>query len=395
MKTIKRKSGFRLDLLVHRSAALGLLIAAVCLLIGRSGDLHGSQKTPPTEAPLQYPILSHADWWQGQYGASKKAWTDALGKEYQNRNSGPVCAVMVINYKKRARISSDFDSFSDPRYPKIRSDVRWKFCRANLGKGYPGGFSDDDQDDVSGRDLADVLGYEDIPTLLYEGTSASAFERIAAAIGRYSLVICRVDPAAYFSDEKSGGGRWVVVYGYDGASVFVNDPGRPEGKTKKVARRDFLTALQSAAGAANPVLVECVMMVGNYPDGWHANSLSRMFVESYKSAGPEIGFPFDNGGSFSVHAVGLCIVQDFLKPALHASPAATSDSLLVLNPARARVFWVKGAFFKKFFALWGFDKLGPPTSAEYPVAGGRRQDFEKGSLTWNGKDVIVKITIGG
>jgi uncharacterized protein with LGFP repeats len=120
-----------------------------------------------------------------------------------------------------------------------------------------------------------------------------------------------------------------------------------------------------------------------------------MFVDYYGRFGREIGFPFDNGGSPYVHAVGLCVVQDFLKPGADPSRTKRSSGLLILNPAMSRIFWLKDALFEKYYSIWGFDKLGPPTSDEYPVPGGRRQDFENGSLTWNGKDVVVKITIGG
>jgi len=379
----------------RRQAISTLLIVWGCLLSVRPGLPRGIQKKPPTEAPLQFPILSHADWWQGQYGTSPKAWTDAFGKDYKNRNSGPACAVMVINYKKRARISTDLDSFSDPGYPKIRSDARWKFCRANTGKRYPGGFADDDQTDVSGQELADVLGHEDVPVVLHEANGAAPLDRIAAAIGRYSLVICRLEPGAYFADEKRGAGRWVVVYGMDGASILIHDPGRPEGRAKKIARGEFLAALQKAEPGTQKVLVECVVAVGNYTDGWHPDARSRMFVDYYKRLGPEIGFPYDNGGSPYVHAVGLCVVQDFLKPGADPSKTKRSSGLLILNSAMSRIFWLKDALFEKFYSIWGFDKLGPPTTDEYPVPGGRRQDFENGCLTWNGKDVVVKITIGG
>ena len=373
----------------------GFLRISAVLLIILSGCLTGGQKPPQTEAGLHYPILSHADWWQSQYGLSRKAWTDAFGANYRNENSGPACAVMVIKYKKRARISADLNSFSDPEYPRVRTDVRWKFCRANTGKGYPGGFADDDGAEVSGSEMVDVLEHEDIPVVVHSGKREAALDRIAEAIGRTSLVICRVDPSLYFSDEKPGDRRWVVVYGIDRLIVSVNDPGRPEGKTKRIARGDFLAALQKAGGETDPILLECVVMVGNYSDGWHADGRSRMFVDYYKGVRSEIGFPFDNGGSSSVHTVGLCVVQDYLKPAAAPSAAKAELSLLVLNQAMIRVFWIHGAIFEKYFSVWGFEKLGSPISDEYPVPGGRRQDFEKGNLTWNGKEATVKIdTIG-
>lgn len=370
---------------------LGLL-AALGLGFVVSGG--AGQKAPLREAPLRYPILSHADWWQAQYGPSKRVWLDAFGEDYRNGNSGPACAVMVINYKKRARISSDLGSFSNPLFPKIWTDLRWKFCRANAGKGYPGGFADDDQVEVSGPELAEVLGNEDVPVLLKTEKSELAPGRMALAIGRYSLVVCRVDPSVFFPDENPGLGRWIVVYGADDSSVYFHDPGRPEGKAKKGARTDFLAALRNAAGGADPVWLECAVMIGNFDDGWHADSRSRMFVDYYKGVAAEIGFPFDNGGGFFVHTVGSCVVQDFLKPAVDPAAAKKSTSLLFLNQTLNRIFWVKDAFFEKYFAIWGFEKLGPPVSESYPVPEGRRQDFEKGALTWNGKEVAVKITSG-
>ena len=65
-------------------------------------------------APLPFPVRSHEEWFRMQYGASREEWTAKLGPDYVNRNSGPACVVMLLHYKKRAGIKSDFgDSIHD------------------------------------------------------------------------------------------------------------------------------------------------------------------------------------------------------------------------------------------------------------------------------------------
>ncbi len=373
----------------RRNAGLGGLALCFSLFVILPGFLAGAEKT---EAPLVYPLLSHADWWQSQSGISPRMWAVALGKDRQNRNSGPACVAMVINYKKRARISTDYYSFSDPRYPKIRSDARWKFCRANVDKGYPDGFPDSDETEVTKEELAAVLGHEDIPTTIYSGKDDVTIERIIEAIKRYSLVVCRVEPAAYFGDEKAGAGRWVVVYGFDETSIFINDPGRAEGKAKNVARGDFLRALHGADGGANVVLLECVVLVGNYGDGWHADGRSRAFIEGYREFQKTIGFPVDKGQSMLVHSAGPCVVQDFEQPLNRPHFGKDGRSILFLNQPLVKVFLIKGDMLEKYLKSGAFEKLGTPITNEYKVKEGIRQDFEKGSLIRNGKEVLVKWT---
>jgi len=348
--------------------------------------LSGGDKTIALLPPA---MTSHEGWWLSQFGNSPQAWTEALGQDYQNRNSGPACVVMLINYKKGSRIQSDFGSFSDRRYPQLHSDVRWKFCGANEDKGYPGGFREDDQAEATAEELVDVLDHEDIPTTMFAGKNEVTIERIAEAVGRMSLVVCRVDPSAYFADEKIGTGRWVVVYGIDDESFYIHDPGRPEGKARRVARRAFMSAVGHADGGKNVVMLEALIWVGNYSDGWHTDGRSRMFTACYREFGEAIGFPYAHGGGIYVHSLGSCIVQDFQKPVAEPRSGNEGQSLLIFNPTAVKVFWVRGPIYEKYFSIGGFDKLGPPTVNEYPAESGRRQDFEKGSLVWNGKDVLV------
>jgi hypothetical protein len=334
---------------------------------------------------------SQEAWWVSQYGRIPLAWTEATGGDYENRNSGPACVVMLLNYKKRSEISTDFGSFSDPRYPKIHAEARWTFCRANKDKGYPGGFPDDDEVEVTGEDLLNVLEHEDIPAMMYKGTSQITIDRIIGAVERNCPVICRVNASEYFADEKTGSSRWVVVHGHDDKFVYIHDPGRTDGKAKKVMQQDFLAALHNADSGKNIVMLECVTLIGNYIDSWHANGSSMPFIEGYRKFREFLGVPINNGGEVFVHNIGSCVAQDFQQLPDKPRHGKEGKSLLFFNQPLVETFLLKGEFYDAYVLIWGFEKLGTPKSNEYQIKdGGVRQDFEKGSLIWNGKDVVVK-----
>jgi len=345
------------------------------------------------EAPLIFPMLSHAEWWQSQYGRSPAEWPAALNPQHANRDSGPACVAMLLNYKKKADIPADYGSFKDARFPNVHSYARWLFCRGNGDKGYPGGLADDDQVEATAKELADILENEDIPVILSEGPDEVTIEKIAEALRQKCPVLCRVDPPAYFPDEAKGSGRWVVVYGLDDKSVDIQDPGRPEGKCLAVPRSIFLSALRRPDGGRDPAMIQCLTLVGNYNDAWHADGTSRVFVEGFREFRKSLGVPVDRGGSADVHSVGSCIVQDFERPTGGPPGSQAGRSILFFNRSRMKAFPLGGVFYEKYFKIWAFDSLGTPTTNEYASKEGRRQDFEKGSLVWDGKSVLV-ITAG-
>jgi hypothetical protein len=343
-------------------------------------------------APLPYPVRNHEDWWRMQYGTSLEDWTAKLGADYRNRNSGPACVVMVLHYKKRAGIKSDFGSFSDRRFPMIHADSRWQFCRANTGKGYPGGFAADDQADVTAAELADVLSNEDVPAIVHSGKDKVTIERIAAILRQANLAVCRVDPSAYFRDERPGESRWVVVYAVKGEGVVLHDPGRNEGRSLAVAKAEFLDAVLRADGGGSPVMLECLTMVGNYGDGWHSDGRSRPFIEAFRRLEKWIGRPDDPGGNFLVHPVESCVAQDFKQDLDKPHFGKTGASLLFLDGKRLRALWLKGEFYEKYMEVWGFRILGSPVAEEYKAGDILRQDFEKGWLELKGGEVAVRGT---
>jgi hypothetical protein len=342
-------------------------------------------------APLPFPIRSHEEWFRMQYGASLEGWTAKLGPDYRNRNSGPACVVMLLHYKKRAWIRSDFGSCADRRFPRIHADSRWKFCRANTRKGYPGGFAEDDQAEVPAEELASVLSNEDIPTIIHAGMDRITLPRISAIISRANLAVCRVDPSVYFMDERPGEGRWVVVFGVTDTSVILHDPGREEGRSRAVPRMDFLEAVRRADGGGRPVMIECLTMVGNYGDGWHADGRSRPFIDAFRRFERLIGRPDNPGGTFLVHKAESCIVQDFVREADSPGGGGQAASILFLDPVHLKAFWLQGEFHAKYMKIWGFRELGPALSDEYPVEGGTRQDFQKGRLERKGGEVVIHV----
>jgi len=343
-----------------------------------------------TAVPVPFMMKSSNEWWKSQYGRSAQDWTQALGDDYRNRNSGPASVLMLIQYKKRTGISLDYGSFADLRYPRVHSEARWKFCRDNPDKGYPGGFAPDDGAEVSGEEMAAVLSNEDMPATLISDKEQVTTARIGLAVSRNFLAICRVDPSAYFRDETPGTGRWVVVFALDDTGATIHDPGRPEGKSLRLPPAVLNAALRGADGGRGAALIECITAIGNHVDGWHADGRSRAFMDGYREYRDRIGRPANPGATYYVHHVGTCVVQDFKQDLDKPHFGSSGASLLFLDSSWLRVFLVKAEFFDTYMSIWGFDRLGSPISAEYQTANGLRQDFEKGHLLSDGKRVQVK-----
>ena len=343
-------------------------------------------------APLPFPVRNHEEWYRMQYGASLEAWTLKLGPEYRNRNSGPACVIMILHYKKRCGIRSDYGSFADPRYPRIHADSRWKFCRANTDKEYRGGFAEDDTTDVGAEELASVLTGEDIPAYVHSGMDRISIERIAAIIGQANLAVCRVDPSAYFKDEKPGESRWVVAFGVTPEAVILHDPGRPDGRSRKVPRREFLEAVRRADGGAKPVMIEALAMVGSYGEGWRSDGRSRPIVDAYRRYAKWIGRPDNPGATYLVHPVGSWIVQDYKQELDKPHYGKTGSSLLFFESVLLRAYWLKGEFYEKYLDLWAFDSLGSALSDEYSSRGVTRQDFRGGWLEKKGSEIVVHLS---
>jgi len=342
-----------------------------------------------TVVPVPFMMKSNNDWWHGQYGRSAQDWSRALGADFRNRNSGPACVLMLVQYKKRTGIALDYGSFSDLRYPRVHSEARWKFCRDNPDKRYPGGFAADDGAEASGEEMAALLSNEDMPAILISDKDQVTTARIGLAIGRNCLAVCRVDPSAYFRDEARGSGRWVVVFALDDTGATIHDPGRPEGKGLRLPLAVLNAALRGADGGRGATLIECIMAIGNHGDGWHADGRSAAFMNGYRKYQDRIGRPANPGATFNVHHVGTCVVQDFQQDLDKPHFGSSGASLLFLDSSWLRVFLVKGEFLDTYMSIWGFDRLESPTSGEYQTANGLRQDFEKGHLLSDGKRARV------
>lgn len=338
---------------------------------------------------LPFPLDHHDQWWRHQLGRSPRNWARFVGADYINRNSGPACVVMLLDYKKGAKIPLDFASFTDPRFPLIHADARWKFCRGNPDKGYDGGFAPDDRVEATGAEMADVLWGEGIPATRMTGFDKIAVGGIPEIIANQKMAVCHVDAAAYFRDEKPGARRWVIVYGADATSFLIHDPGRAEGKAKVISREAFEVALRGTDEGRTAEFLDCITLIGEYGDGWHADGRSSLFVDAFKLYGKGIGIPFDNGGSLYIHTVGLVTLQDFQRPVAHPRSVNEGRSFLGYNPDKTKVYLVTSEICEKYFDIWAFIKLGAPTSEERLTEFGRRQEFENGYILSTGKAMIV------
>lgn len=66
--------------------------------------------------------------------------------------------------------------------------------------------------------------------------------------------------------------------------------------------------------------------------------------------------------------------------------AGTGGSSIYFNPARAEAYAVYGAIRARWSQLgWERSTVGYPTGNEYEVPGGRRNDFDRGTITWTAR----------
>jgi hypothetical protein len=95
-------------------------------------------------------------------------------------------------------------------------------------------------------------------------------------------------------------------------------------------------------------------------------------------------------GDVLVHSVESCVAQDFKQDLDQPHFGRAGSSLVFLDRARLRAFWLKGEFYEKYMEIWGFRELGSPLTDEYTAGGVVKQDFEKGRLELAGGAVVVR-----
>ncbi|WP_433782417.1 LGFP repeat-containing protein [Actinomycetospora sp. CA-101289] len=71
---------------------------------------------------------------------------------------------------------------------------------------------------------------------------------------------------------------------------------------------------------------------------------------------------------------------------------AGSGGSIYLNPARGAAYAVYGAIRERWASLgWERSRLGYPTRDEYAVTGGRRSDFDQGTITWTQRTGAISV----
>jgi hypothetical protein len=98
----------------------------------------------------------------------------------------------------------------------------------------------------------------------------------------------------------------------------------------------------------------------------------------------------NNGGGPGVHGWGNGLVQDF-----DGYPGyAPGPGTILLQNGWPSAFWVHGAIWSYYVSLGGpYSGYGYPTTNEYTWNGsGRRQDFQGGSICWNGSSIVNCVT---
>lgn len=72
--------------------------------------------------------------------------------------------------------------------------------------------------------------------------------------------------------------------------------------------------------------------------------------------------------------------------------AGTGGASIYVNPARGQAYAVYGSIRARWAQLgWERSSLGYPTSDEYAVSGGRRNSFDRGTITWIARTGAVQV----
>lgn len=96
-----------------------------------------------------------------------------------------------------------------------------------------------------------------------------------------------------------------------------------------------------------------------------------------------VGLPYETDGRPFARRRGNGLLQVFRKDG--------RDSGIALRNGAHEAFWVKGAIWAHYASKGGPDYIGYPLGDEYDSRGGRRQDFERGSLHWDRRTNVVTL----
>ncbi len=121
-----------------------------------------------------------------------------------------------------------------------------------------------------------------------------------------------------------------------------------------------------------PVDLLKLFLVGVQDNG----NIHNVIISKFDEIGgiKTIGLPYAADGHPFVKKNRNGIIQEFKQQG--------NDSGIALEDGAKQTFWVHGAIWKHWMSKGGPIYLGYPKSDEYDVNEGRKQDFEKGSLTW-------------
>lgn len=96
-----------------------------------------------------------------------------------------------------------------------------------------------------------------------------------------------------------------------------------------------------------------------------------------------VGLPYESSGRPLCRRAGDGLLQQFKKD--------SEESGIALGDGGSEAFWVHGAIWAHYASHSGPDYIGYPRSEEYDVPEGRRQDFERGTLSWDRNSGQVEL----
>ena len=240
-----------------------------------------------------YPY-SNKDWWQYQFAGYP---------DFSNHNCGPACTAMVINYLNGNPVSTQYGSFSDKNFPQVHCAARGNYIGKKYGGKVVGGYSPSDWSNPGAitEQIQKVLEYEGIQIHLITGydcyNDGTGITNLQSAIDQGKVCIVRVVLHEYqvgspdspewnaenwkkwMADHPNWESltHWVVVYGYDDNSIYLNDPGYRNGKGYRSPKDRFADAMWDTSELSTIIVCDTQVPTLNQAlkiDSFTANPLS-------------------------------------------------------------------------------------------------------------------------
>lgn len=195
-----------------------------------------------------------------------------------NMNCGPTSVAMVLNYLLNLDLDPACRSILEADtlgFHRVHAMTRWLYCDAG-SHGVDGGYSCDDHASPGATEsqMVVAMASEGIEADIQSyppwcGTCPDIPDPYAIIVGNVSsgrLTLAHVNPCQYRSSVCGlVESHWVVVHGYDGDGVYIQDPGWRSpggswGSNRRITREEFVNAVNRVRNPGHTVYYDRVLV---------------------------------------------------------------------------------------------------------------------------------------